>query len=192
MIQDDENKSLLRCTIKKSVTVSRKVLKYGSCIGACLFIIGVIGGWLWSVKDYVYDRFTELSELCSDMIVAIPWYLWVIISVPVIIIGYSYAWCISREFRRSDWESGTATCSVFICLIAALGMIICSSIIIHVEYFTIISFGIGIFIITTLSPVVFLFDIADADKDRFGNFYYLYRFPGAYLHYKKRSENIYI
>ena len=184
---DSGDKSVLKCTIKKSVDVFRKVARYGlyfiiaGIIGAiCLAIAITISAGLYSFMDGVVKLFNITISNVLSLIGSIPWYVYVgviaILAIPV----YSLIWCIAREFTEEDWESGEAATVALISAIAiTLGIII----------IIIIGIIIAISDTKTNAPasligllIIFLgvFFLLEGPK--------ILLFPGAYLHYRKRMK----
>ena len=107
---DSGDKSVLKCTIKKSVDVFRKVARYGlyfiiaGIIGAiCLAIAITISAGLYSFMDGVVKLFNITISNVLSLIGSIPWYVYVgviaILAIPV----YSLLWCIARVHKMYDW-----------------------------------------------------------------------------------------
>ena len=104
-------------------------------------------------------------------IVAIPWYYYVagiaILAIPV----YSFLWCIARELTDEDWESGEAkalaAAAVFAAAVAAA---------VGAAVVIVVGAAVG----AIVAAAVFAAAVAFDSK--------LMRFPGAYLHYKRRMR----
>ena len=111
-----ENKSLLRCTWNKSVDVFKKVLL---CVSG--FVVGVAALWIahfiastvvWKplvnlISDTISVIWLILTSL-GNILLAIPWYVYVgaiaLLAIPL----YSLIWCIARELTDEDWKSDEA------------------------------------------------------------------------------------
>ena len=186
---DSGDKSVLKCTIKKSVDVFRKVARYGlyfiiaGIIGAiCLAIAITISAGLYSFMDGVVKLFNITISNVLSLIGSIPWYVYVgviaILAIPV----YSLIWCIARELTKEDWESGeAATISIISVIAITLGIIIIIIIIIGII--------IAISDTKTNAPAILIglliillgvFFLLESPK--------ILLFPGAYLHYRKRMK----
>jgi hypothetical protein len=103
--------NIIKCTIKKSISISIKLLKWGTIIGIILAAIAGVGYALWSTRDiigsgwetvvsawnmYASWNFSYLAQI-GALLAGIPWYVWIIIAIPSTIIGYSYLWCWTRQ-----------------------------------------------------------------------------------------------
>ena len=156
------DRSLLKCTIKKSADVLNKVVLYGPYVIAAITAI-VIG------TAIVYFGITKLWEPIVNVISAaitaiwavlsaIPWYVYVggvaVMAIPV----YSLLWCIVRELTEEDWNSDIASDIAIVALAIAL-------------------VAIALVAIVALAIAV----ITDSK---------LFLFPGAYLHYRKRTREL--
>ncbi len=96
--------NIIKCTIKKSISTSVKLLKWGTVVGIILAIIaGIVFGisliWdnlvsLWN--EYVAWALSILTAVGS-FFAGIPWFVYVIVVIPTCIIGYSYVWCWNRQ-----------------------------------------------------------------------------------------------
>ncbi len=96
--------NIIKCTIKKSISTSVKLLKWGTVVGIILAIIagmvcGIISIWdnlvsLWN--EYVTWVLPILTAVGS-FFAGIPWFVYVIVAIPTCIIGYSYVWCWNRQ-----------------------------------------------------------------------------------------------
>ena len=121
-MNSDENlkdESLLRCTIKKSISVLTKVVRY--VLYAAVITIAIAG------LGYVgYIGLPVIIGICSALVASlisllalIPWYVYVIVGIILAIPVYSFLWCIARDLTDEDWNSDTAVNVAIIILVAA-------------------------------------------------------------------------
>jgi hypothetical protein len=92
--------SIVKCTIKKSVSVTKKLIKWGSISAGILAGFAAIIYFLWSMRDimvFAWNSYLDWNEFCYSILASIPWFVWVIIAIPCSIIGYSYLWCYNKQ-----------------------------------------------------------------------------------------------
>ena len=184
-----EDKSLLKCTIKKSVDVLEKVLVFG--LG---FVVGVAALWIacFIISDAVTRK--PLVNLVSDTIsviwliltslgtilLAIPWYVYVGVIFIVSIMTYSFLWCIARELTDEDWKSDEAEAYAgfvfisFVTLSTFSAFFSCTQLPNSDAFTFVFGFALIFAFIATIS--IFVIKV--------------YSFPGAYLHYRKRMKEV--
>lgn len=108
--------NLLNCTIKKAANLTKKIAKVALLVGSIGGIIGLCVYGLSQIWDRVIVFMTSCAKLLSDFVflvasllltlisdilsvlVFVPWFVWVSIAVPMIIIGYSYVWCYRKNY----------------------------------------------------------------------------------------------
>ena len=96
--------NIIKCTIKKSISTSVKLLKWGTVVGIILaIIVGIVFG-IVSIWDNLVSMWNEFITLTSFILTVvgsffagIPWFVYVIVVIPTCIIGYSYVWCWNRQ-----------------------------------------------------------------------------------------------
>jgi hypothetical protein len=175
MIEEEIPKdvSLLRCTLKKSEQVFAKVVLLVSYAIVALALMGC--GYL---------LFTGvLIPIISPVVVAIlliPWYYYLagiaILAIPV----YSFLWCIARELTDEDWENGkvkalaVATVFVIAAVVAAIAFAAAAVGVVAVAT------GVVVATFVVVAIVIVAVSIALDSKPM--------RFPGAYLHYRRRMR----
>ena len=96
--------NIVKCTIKKSISVSIKLLKWGTVVGIILAIVagivfGIISIWdnlvtMWN--EYITWSLSILTPI-EDFFTEIPWFVYVIIAIPTCVVVYSYLWCWNRQ-----------------------------------------------------------------------------------------------
>lgn len=111
------DKSLLRCTLKKSADVTAKVVLYASyaVVGITATVLAIYGMialysvainpieeilnaiWNWSLPSTIY-------VVVISLITSIPWYVYAGIVAIAIIPIYSFLWCVARELTEEDWD----------------------------------------------------------------------------------------
>jgi hypothetical protein len=166
------DKSLLRCTIKKSVDVAKKIGKYaaGTALGilaAVLVIYGAIGIWTIAA-DPAYKYLTAIVSF----LFSIPWYYYAGVAAIAAIPVYSFLWCVARELTEEDWESNEAVTLALTALVAlALALALAS--------LALASLPLALAFLA-LALALALASLA-ADTKAF-------LFIGAYLHYRKRVK----
>ena len=171
--------SLLRCTLKKSWAVSKKI---GLWIGGiAVGLIACYCVWLGLTSQTVAKLYAEFVSWCGSAAVIItglvslvPWELWVVLVAAIGIFGYSMAWCIARDLTDEDWESEIAKNVEFATL----------SIPSFIVFFILIFIALGVF--STLAFTVLILALAALalalTNPKAGCVI------GAYLHYRKRIK----
>ena len=168
------DKSLLRCTIKKSVDVAKKIGKYaaGTALGilaAVLVIYGAIGIWTIAA-DPAYKYLTAIVSF----LFSIPWYYYAGVAAIAAIPVYSFLWCVARELTEEDWESNEAkTFARFTLVALALALTFSLTFSLTLTLFTLFALA--------LAPLALALAPLAADTKAF-------LFIGAYLHYRKRVK----
>jgi hypothetical protein len=159
------DRSLLKCTIKKSVDVLKKVLLYGLyvVIISILIIAMVAGGYLvWLLFNSSLS--TVIYSSIISVLFSIPWYVYVggvaVMAIPV----YSLVWCIARELTDEDWNSEIAK---NIALAAALAIALAAA----------LAIALTIALAAALAAALAI----PLDSK-------ILLFIGAYLHYRKRVK----
>lgn len=97
--------NLVSCICKKSLSVTKKVLKYGGIACGLLSIIAILIYGLWSIRDIIVSIWNSCMGwvvlVLSDiwlLLCSIPWFVYVIIAIPTCIIIYSTFWCILKNY----------------------------------------------------------------------------------------------
>ena len=188
MTADDIPKDapLLRCWLKKSWSTSKKVgLWLG---GIAVVLIAAYVAWLGLTSQIAAKIWAEVTGWCGaiisgilDYIAAIPpLVFWgsVIVGVIVVgVLGYSLAWCMARNLQDSDWESDPAINSALAlaALVLALALALALAALALAALALVLAFAL----------VLAALAIADNPKS---SWYYVFRFIGAYLNYRKRMK----
>lgn len=96
--------NLIKCTFKKSISVTKKVGMASIILGS---VFGYISLWIcnlmqiWDQLMSVIDIYSKMifSQLynCIEFLTSIPWFVWIIIAIPCSIIGYSGLWCYDKQ-----------------------------------------------------------------------------------------------
>jgi len=177
-----EDKSLLKCTIKKSADVLKKVVLYGSYVITAITAIviiyfGITMIWEPLVK-IISGGITTIWLILTPIgifLLMIPWYVYVggvaVLAIPV----YSLLWCIARELTDEDWKSDSAKNITVLALALAFAVI---TLAIAITLAAIVLTLALAFAVITLAAIV----LALASNSK------LFSFPGAYLHYRKRIQ----
>jgi MFS family permease len=170
--EEGEFKSLLRCTIKKSADVMKKLAKYaayilGTLIAGILALYGALGVWAIAA-DPVY----KIVDSIVSFLFSIPWYCYAGIVAIAAIPVYSLLWCVTRELTEEDWESNEAKTFALFTLFTL---------------FTLFALALALtFALSALtfalSALTFALTFALALDSK------AFRFIGAYLHYRKRVK----
>lgn len=93
--------NIIKCTIKKSVSVTKKLAKWVSIGAGILAGIAVFAYLIWLIREFL--------EVGYSILASIPWFVWIIIGIPCSIVVYSYLWCYDKQhhgFFTSDVAAG--------------------------------------------------------------------------------------
>jgi len=180
MIEEEIPKdvSLLRCTLKKSEQVFAKVILLVSYAIVVLSLLGcgylLFTGVLIPIISPVVTAIIAGIWTIVAVILIIPWYYYLAGIAILVIPVYSFLWCIARELTEEDWNSkeakNVAVAAAFIVFAAAIVAVAAAVVIV-------VGAAVGAAIV---AAAVFAAAVAFDSK--------LMRFPGAYLHYKRRMR----
>ena len=81
--------NIIKCTIKKSVSVTKKLAKWASIGAGIVAGIAIFAYLIWLIREF-------LEVVCS-ILASIPWFVWIIIGIPCSIVVYSYLWCYNKQ-----------------------------------------------------------------------------------------------
>ena len=198
---DPKVRDLLKCTLKKSKSVLAKVVllaAYGvvgltvaAIAGYALFIALTIGAPIAS------DCAGVLSGVLGSIILAIvsiPWYYYAIVIAVLAIPGYSLIWCMARELTEEDWESDTAeniAPAISFALAIALSLVL-TALALALAFAPALAIALSLpaLALATLAFALSLaLSLALALAEKPSIWYHIFRFPGAYLHYRKRIRS---
>ena len=101
---ETNDKSLLRCTIKKSADVVKKLVMYAS------YIIVAAAAVESSLYEFVgiWNAIQDPIKYAVALLVGIPWYYYAGVVALAAIPVYSLLWCVARELTDEDWNSNKA------------------------------------------------------------------------------------
>jgi len=167
--------SLLRCTLKKSQQVFAKVVLYISYIIVALALLGC--GYLL-VTGILIPGVAPIVAAIVVGVLMIPWYYYagsvIILAIPV----YSFLWCIARELTDEDWNSREAK-DITLATIA-LADVVAAAVFVVAAAATIAAVAAAL--VVAAGAIAALIVAADTNNK-------LMRFPGAYLHYRRRIKH---
>ena len=179
---DDTQKDapLLRCWLKKSWSTSKKVALWLG--GIAVVLIAAYVAWLGLTSQISAKIWAALTGWCGSIISGIlnyiatipPLVFWgsvIVITAIAVILGYSLAWCMARNLQDSDWGSDTATAIAFAAIAFAA--------------FAFAAIAIAAFAYAAIALPALVLALADNPKS---SWYYVFRFVGAYLNYRKRTK----
>jgi len=159
----DQDK-LLACWRKKSIDVTAKLVLYAAYgIDTLAVVIIAFLASVWTYENFyspTVSLFNGIVSLVLLIIAFVPWYVWLVVGVAVAILGYSYAWCVAREFNKEDWD--------------------CGDNISNLDWYT------KIMLVILLVPI--LIELSIKRDDVKAKTIYILMFPSAYLHYRKRIK----
>jgi len=168
--------SLLRCTLKKSQQVFAKVVLNISYIIVVLALIGcgylLFTGVLIPIISPVVAAIIAGIWTIVAVILIIPWYYYLAGIAILVIPVYSFLWCIARELTDEDWNSREAeNIAAIVALAAATIAAIAATIAVAVAA-----------LVAAAGVVAALYCSINTNNK-------LMRFPGAYLHYRRRRKS---
>ena len=201
MTADDIPKDapLLRCWLKKSWSTSKKVgLWLG---GIAVVLISAYVAWLGLTSQIAAKIWAAVTGWYSSIIAGISNYIaaipplvfWGSVIVGVIavgVLGYSLVWCMVRNLQDCDWKSDTAIIAALAALVAlaALAALTALTALIALTALALIALpAITSAALAALTALALIALIALADNPK-SSWYYVFRFIGAYLNYRKRMK----
>lgn len=175
------DKSLLMCTIKKSVSILVKTIKYGSYLVVGLTAAILSGYGLVAVYEVIAPAITAVIGQIVTIFSGLAWYyqivaVGIVVVIPAIVV-YSFSWCVARELTGDDWKSESANNSaLLLLLLLLLNSLIALTLIFGL---TLITLLLALFILALVIGIV--------GADNQTSWYYIFRFPGAvWHHYRKK------
>ena len=205
---DDTQKDapLLRCWLKKSWSTSKKVgLWLG---GIAVVLISAYVAWLGLTSQIAAKIWAAVTGWYSSIIAGISNYIaaipplvfWGSVIVGVIavgVLGYSLVWCMVRNLQDCDWKSGTAiivalalTALTALAAIAALLALTALTALLALTALTVLTAltALTALIALTTLALIALPVLATSAGNPASSWYYVFRFVGAYLNYRKRTK----
>jgi len=181
---DIDDKSLLRCTIKKSADVLKKVVLYGSYVIAAITAIAIV---YFGVTKIWEPLINAISTIISFLF-GIPELFWALpLVMKLIILGivslgvigvYSLVWCIARDLEKEDWESDSAKDIALAALAFALALALAAFAFAALAFAAFAAFAALAFAAFAFAAFA-AFAFADPK---------IFLVIGAYLHYRKRMK----
>jgi hypothetical protein len=198
----NDDKSLLRCTWKKSADVLKKVVLYGSYVIVALtgitlaiLIINTTVDLIYKTVFYILSTIGPCLVIISSMLtpvgiflLIIPWYGYVGIVAVMAIPVYSLLWCITRELQDEDWKSDAATTFAFAAFAFAFATFAFAFALAAFALAVFAAFALAAFALAAFALAVFAafalaaFALAPDSK--------VFLLPGAYMNYRKRMKAI--
>ena len=167
--------SLLRCTLKKSRAVSKKIGLWlgGIAVGLITCYCVYLGVTSSAAANFTGWCISAAGTIAGVMLL-VPWELWAIVIGVVSILVYSLVWCMARNLTDEDWESKIAK-NVELATLSALTFI---------ALFNLTFIALGVFSILTFTVLTFALAALTLalTKSKAGCVI------GAYLHYRKRIK----
>ena len=107
--------SIIKCTFKTSYSITKKLIKYGSVPCVIIGMLIILFYELWLIRDTIsilcnlcFDHLIFVGNTIASIINFIPWFVWIVIAIPVFIIGYSYGICVIRKYPDGNFAEFTA------------------------------------------------------------------------------------
>ena len=176
MIEEEIPKdvSLLRCTVKKSQQVFAKVILL---VSYAIVVLSLLGCGYLLVTGILIPGVAPIVAAIVVGVLMIPWYYYagsvIILAIPV----YSFLWCIARELTDEDWNSREAENIAAAFAAAATIAAVAAALVVAAAA------TIAVAALVAAAGVVAALVVAAADTNN-----KLMRFPGAYLHYRRRTK----
>ena len=192
MTADDTQKDapLLRCWLKKSWSTSKKVALWLG--GIAVVLIAAYVAWLGLTSQISAKIWAASTGWCGSIISGIlnyiatipPLVFWgsvIVITAIAVILGYSLAWCIARNLQDSDWESDPAINSAHALALVLVLVLVLAALVLVLVFVLVLAAHALVLVLAALAVLV----LADNPKS---SWYYVFRFIGAYLNYRKRMK----
>jgi uncharacterized BrkB/YihY/UPF0761 family membrane protein len=177
-----EDAPILRCVAKKSLQVISKIGIVIGCIAVVLILAyGVYHAVTSDVAMKIWTGLISVSGVIVESVinhfVAIPLGAWVLIGSIVAILTYSYLWCVARRFTDEDWKSKSANESA---LALVFALVLATLVFAFALVFALV--------LATLAFAFALATLAVDPVDKITVWYYVFRFGGAWINYRKRMN----
>ena len=189
---DDTQKDapLLRCWLKKSWSTSKKVALWLG--GIAVVLIAAYVAWLGLTSQISAKIWAASTGWCGSIISGIlnyiatipPLVFWGSVIVGVIavgVLGYSLVWCMARNLQDSDWGSDTATAITSAALVLALPAL-------ALALAALATSAALVLVLALPALALALAALATSADNPASSWYYVFRFIGAYLNYRKRMK----
>jgi hypothetical protein len=191
------DRSLLKCTIKKSADVLKKVVLYGSYMIAAITIVyfGVTKIWepLINAISTIISFLFGIPELFWALPLVMKLIILGIVSLGVIGV-YSLVWCIARDLEKEDWESDSAK-DIALAAFAAFASLAFAALALALA-FAALAFALALALaFASLAFAAFALALAFASLAALASLASLanpkiFLVIGAYLHYRKRTREL--
>ena len=185
-----DEKSLLRCTVVKSLHTAERLLVYvaycivGSAIVGCVGYIGYL-----SIPKLL-DAIWVVYSVCVTLIFSIPPIVYVIVGIPTVIVAYSFVLCVARELTISDWASREADgVALTVAAVALTVAAVALAVAVALAALTALALAVAVALTVALAVAAALnADVAAAEYDGIA-LQKIVRFVGAYYHYHNRIKS---
>jgi len=170
-----DEKSLLRCTIKKSVQVLERVI---------VSIASIVVGFALCGVAYlaITGILLPLGLIIVAIAVSISWYYYAGVIVLISIPAYSALWCVVRELTSEDWDSDEASA---LAAVLALGLALAAAV---AAAFAAAAVALGLVLGLALGLAAAAVAVAAVLASDIDSRCML--FIGAVLHYRKRMRGV--
>ena len=184
-----EDKSLLKCTIRKSISVAERLVVYAAylIVGVTIGTVAWVGiPYLWNTIITIWNELGIPAFVMSvySMLVSISPLVYAAISIPIGIIGYSLLWCINRELTTDDYTSDSAFVVAIVFAIAAVAVAAIAAVAVAAFVFA----AFAAIVVAIVVEIVF----AAADNPEgaapVGFLWYAFRFFGAWYHHWRNNK----
>ena len=186
---DIDDKSLLRCTIKKSADVLKKVVLYGSYIIAAIAIVYFGVAIVYFGVTKIWEPLINAISTIISFLFGIPELFWALpLVMKLIILGivslgvigvYSLVWCIARDLEKEDWESDSAK-DIALAAFAAFASLAFAALALAFASLAFAAFALAL-AFASLAALASLASLANPK---------IFLVIGAYLHYRKRTREL--
>ena len=106
--EEIQDKSLLRCTVKKSWHTAGRVIVAASYAIVALAIGAVMAYGALNILPKLYEIASAAVGYIVSVLVSIPLWMYGVAAIPMGIVGYSFLWCVARDLTEEDWKSDAA------------------------------------------------------------------------------------
>ena len=186
MTDQIDDKSLLRCTVKKSVHVFERLFVYiaylivGCTIGAITYL---------GVTNILFPSVAYGVIVAVAFLVSIPWYYYAGAVALLAVPAYSFLWCVARDLTEEDWKSNSANNFAVFVVPVFLAFVVSAFVFVVATFIAFVVVSAFVFVVATFIAFVVATFIAIAaieSVDKITVVYYVFRFFGAawnhYIH----------
>lgn len=190
MTSDITDKSLLRCTVKKSVRVTERLIVYASFAVVATTIVAIAAFGALNILPPLLELASRLMACVWTVLTSIPWYYYAGAAAIGAIPAYSFLWCVARDLTEEDWRSESASDSALAVATFAFALTLTLALALAFATFAFATFAFAFALTLALAVIAVLAVLAFAvdPVSEITIWYHIFRFPGAAWHHYRKGD----